>query len=163
MNDIIRRISILLCVTCGLGCTEHGKGPMNASNKKSKKPDILVGHVADESELPEGIIRHEARDPDEPARVDRKPRVVDDANEIDRMKKLFNARVSDLYAQALERVNDGDWIFLEHQFALNQSHDRAIADLRAIVDDAKSLPAGADQSGGAIDCAGGRYGGALSV
>lgn len=121
-----------------LGC---GKERANfAGGQNQKKPKILIGHTDDESKLPEGMALHKDRDPNAPARVNRMPVVIDDPAEIRRTQQVFEKRIAELYDDALARVAKGDWIFPEDMRALKVQREKALADLRQLVDDERLDP-----------------------
>lgn len=112
------------------------------SQQDQEKPKVLVGHIdCDESDLPDGMLLHDARSPDAPDRVDRMPRVIDDSVEIQRTKKVFDRNISALYDQAISQILQGGWIYLEHTYALNERQNTAVADLRRLGGDESLLPA----------------------
>jgi hypothetical protein len=131
-----RLIAGLLILAIG-GCDEGGINAVNDPNEKAK---IFVGHADDESNLPEGVVLHKHRDPDAPARVERTPVVIDDPAEIKRTEQVFEQRVTEHYKQALAQIADGQWVFLEHVYALRLRREQAVKDLRAMLDDEQLAP-----------------------
>ncbi len=106
----------------------------------SGKPNVLVGNVSGDGELPDGMMHHEGRSPDAPARVDRTPVVVDDADEIRKTHQAYEKALDQRYAAAIEQVKSGGWVFMEHTRALKARPEKAKTDLQQIMNDA-SLPA----------------------
>ncbi len=88
----------------------------------------------------DNLIYYQSRSPDAPARVSRTPVVLDDSDEIQRCREIFENELAELYQQAINNISQGEWIFSEHEFALQQRKQQAVADLSALLDD-ESLPA----------------------
>lgn len=83
---------------------------------------------------------YQSRSPDAPARVSRTPVVLDDPDEIQRSREIYENELAELYQQAIKNISQGEWIFSEHEFALQQHKQQAVADLRTLLND-ESLPA----------------------
>lgn len=122
MNWFSRMLS-LLAVSLGFGC----------SGGDTDKPKVLVGSYSGEGELPDGVMLHEGRSPDAPARVDRTPSVLQDAEEIRKTRETYQRELDQRYATAIAQVKKGDWVFLEYTRALEAQPKKATADLQQIM------------------------------
>jgi hypothetical protein len=114
-----------------------------ARSKKSNKSIILVGHVqGDPADLPEGIVYHPGRDPDAPARVSKDVEIITDRRAIEWTRRAYEADVDHRFAEALEEVRKGEWVFLEHRDALKQRASKAVKQLAQIMNDKKAPATG---------------------
>ena len=130
---------VLLAILIAPGCADKEDAAMTPTAPKS--PRILVGHAdVDERELPEGVVVHKSRDPDEPARVSREPIVVDDRAQIDECRRVYEQSVSDLQDQAIALVNQGEWLFLEHERALKERRTESLKTMHALLADKNAKP-----------------------
>ncbi|PQO39019.1 hypothetical protein C5Y96_03900 [Blastopirellula marina] len=129
MNWFSRLLS-LLAVSLGFGC----------DSGDTDKPKMLVGSYSGEGELPDGVMLHEGRSPDAPARVDRNPVLLQDAEEIRKTRETYQRELDQRYATAISQVKKGDWVFLEYIRALEAQSQKATADLQQIMN-SSSLPA----------------------
>jgi hypothetical protein len=122
-------VMILVVGFAGCGSNSGQPGAPSSSNRK-----ILVERAkGDAQDLFDGI--HRGRDHSSPSRVDRQPRIIDDANEMEKTRRKFKESLDELYKQAIVQVKAGDYVFSEPRRALNMRHTEAVSDLQSILKD----------------------------
>jgi hypothetical protein len=124
-------VMILIVGVAGCGSNSGQPGTPLSSN-----PKILVEHVeGDSQDLPDGMSVHKGRDHSSPSRVDRQPRIIDDAGEAEKTRRLFKESLDELYKQAIVEVKTGDYVFSESMRALKMRRTEAVSDLKSILKD----------------------------
>src|SRR6266849_5000925 len=114
---------------------------MPASEPEKQK--ILVGHVqGDPADLPEDVVYAPGRDPDAPPRLSKQIEVSDDPRQIAWTRRANEADLDERFARALQKVRDGDWVYLEFLDALEQRATHAAEELQRIMRDEQAEPKG---------------------
>lgn len=125
------RIVVVGCVI-SMGCSDQR--PMGSS--VSDKPDFMVeNYDGDAGDLPPGVVLHKGRDG-----VNRKPRVIDDSREIQRIREMFEKELDQAYGETFNRIATGESVYSEHRFVLKHRRSRAISDLTKLMGDAGQFP-----------------------
>ncbi len=112
------------------GCGSHDDA-MTAP--KDQEPKVSVGHTDGPTTLPPGVVLVQDRPEDAPDRVDRSPKVSDDAALISESCKLFDKNVELLFKSALEQIRKGDFVDSEHKWVLGLRKRLAISDLKKLL------------------------------